>query len=221
MQQYCSQSEVSLCTLLSFNKDVFIMNKIYLIVTATQCRYTSAHILNRCTCVAAATELEAATVALTNQPEQAYIFWIEVCQPQIHLFTLDKTMFVQQLFNVWQDLAAEATGHDTEWSYPISIDRLAQALHITPRILIVLLANLMQPELEVGLNGTLTFHQPPIQKGVEVDIHKLDQTQVYKAQLEPSENCFSQKRLLNSISNQFNDQLNNQQGFIHAALNPV
>ncbi|MBD3886803.1 hypothetical protein IFO70_34770 [Phormidium tenue FACHB-886] len=176
------------------------MNKIYLIVTATQCRYTSAHILNRCTCVTAATELEAATVALTDQPEQTYIFWLEVCQPQIHLFTLDQAMFVQQLFNVWQDLAAEATGRDTEWSYPILVDRLAQALHLTPKILVVLLANLTQPELEVGLNDTLTFHQPPIQGYTPAVIQEFYRIQVSGlARLKPSENCLSQKCSLAQI----------------------
>jgi hypothetical protein len=114
-------------------------------------------------------------------------------------------MFIQQLFNVWQDLAAEATGHDTEWSYAISIDRLAQALHLTPKILVVLLANLAQPELEVGLNGTLTFHQPPTQSDIGGNHSGILSHSSLLTRLKPSENCLSQKRSLTLI----NDQSNN------------
>lgn len=137
------------------------MKKIYWIKTATQCEYTSAHFVNQCACVMAASELEAAAIALSAQPEQTYIFWIE-CHPQICLLTLAQAAFIQQTFSVWQDLAADATGHDTEWGYPISIECLAQALHILPEVLTVLLANLTQPELELCLAETaLTFHHPP------------------------------------------------------------
>lgn len=50
--------------------------------------------------------------------------------------------YVLALFNTWQDLAAEATGHDTEWGYPIKVDRLSQVLQIPERTLIALLTNL-------------------------------------------------------------------------------
>jgi hypothetical protein len=145
------------------------MKKIYLIKTATQCQYTSAHMIDRCTCVLAATELEAAVIAFSNseahalnsQPGQTYIFSIE-CQPQICQFTVDPAMLLQGTFNIWQDLAREATGHDTEWGYPISIKSIADAFHISPKVLAVLLANLTQPELELCLTETaLTFHYPP------------------------------------------------------------
>lgn len=145
------------------------MKKIYLIKTATRCRYTSAHIIKQCAWVLAATELEAAAIAFSNseahafnsQSKQIYIFSIE-CHSQHCRFTFDPARLLQKMFNVWQDLAEEETGHDTEWGYPISIKRIARAFHISPKVLAVLLANLTQPELELCLARTaLMFHFPP------------------------------------------------------------
>lgn len=137
------------------------MKKIYLIKTATQCCYTSAHSIHQCVCVLADTELEAVAIAFNEQREQTYIFQIE-CDPQLCLFTVDPAMLIQSTFNVWQDLAAAATGHDTEWGYSISVESVAGALHIFPKLLTVLLANFTQPALELCLNRTaLTFHYPP------------------------------------------------------------
>ncbi|MBD1913204.1 MULTISPECIES: hypothetical protein [unclassified Leptolyngbya] len=65
------------------------------------------------------------------------------------------------MFDAWQDLAAEATGHDTEWGYPIRIDCLAQVLQIPESTLTILLTKLTQPELEWCSNNTaITFHYP-------------------------------------------------------------
>jgi hypothetical protein len=76
--------------------------------------------------------------------------------------TINHCACILAMFNAWQDLAAEATGHDTEWGYPIAIDCLAQALHISRETLIVLLVRLTQPELELCSNNTaIAFHYPP------------------------------------------------------------
>lgn len=138
------------------------MKKIYLIKTATQCCDTSAHIMHQCVWIWATNELEAVAIALNNQPEQTYIFRIEVCHPQLCVFSFNQATLIQATFNVWQDLAGEATGHDTEWGYPIATQSIAEAFHIPPNMLMVLLANLKQPELELCLTKTaLTFHSPP------------------------------------------------------------
>ena len=76
------------------------MNKIYWVITATQSQVGAAHRFNHCACVVAATGLEAVAIALHDQPEQAYIFWLEALQPQICLSILNKAVFMQQLFDV-------------------------------------------------------------------------------------------------------------------------
>jgi hypothetical protein len=71
-------------------------------------------------------------------------------------------VWLRVLFDAWQDLALEATGHDTEWGYPIAIDRLTQVLQIPEEVLTVLLTKLTQPELELCSDNTaMTFHYPP------------------------------------------------------------
>jgi hypothetical protein len=158
------------------------MNTLYLITAAIKQSDVPDSIFDERFCITSATELEAAAIALSEQPEQTYI-WLKACQPQVCLFALNQVLFVQQLFSAWQDFAAEATGHDTEWSYLIPIACLAQTLHLPSEILIVLLESLTQPELELGLNNTLTFHQPPRQainqqsrNSTELNVVKQDYT---------------------------------------------
>ena len=68
---------------------------------------------------------------------------------------------MQQLFQIWQDLAHEATGHDTEWDYPIALERIAQKLRSTKYHLIQHLTQYHSPALELlSHNTALTFHYP-------------------------------------------------------------
>lgn len=61
------------------------MNKLYLITTATQHQPTAAHLLHDRLCVFAATELEAAAIALSDQPDDTYIFKLEIYYPKLRL----------------------------------------------------------------------------------------------------------------------------------------
>lgn len=68
---------------------------------------------------------------------------------------------LQQVFHTWQDLANEATGHDTEWGYPIALDRIAQKLNITERRLFQQLIQQSPSCIELlWPHAALTFHYP-------------------------------------------------------------
>ncbi|HEY9659007.1 MAG TPA: hypothetical protein V6C65_11185 [Allocoleopsis sp.] len=68
---------------------------------------------------------------------------------------------ISKLFQIWQDLANEATGHDTEWDYPIFLDRIAQELKTTKHRLIQQLAQHPIPSLELlAKDNALTFRYP-------------------------------------------------------------
>lgn len=72
------------------------MNNIYLITTAIQPNHTAAHAVNGRACVIATTELEAVAIALTGQPDETYILWLEIYYPQT-LFILDR---IAQAFGI-------------------------------------------------------------------------------------------------------------------------
>ena len=68
---------------------------------------------------------------------------------------------LQKLFQIWQDLANEVTGHDTEWDYPISLDRIAQESAIPKHRLMQQLIQNSSPALELLPEvNSLTFHYP-------------------------------------------------------------
>lgn len=145
------------------------MKTIYIMTTATQeCvkaeNVIPSHTINGYYAIAAETELEAAAKVLAGKPDRTYILDISVLQPtdpRIILTTDLVSISIQRLFAVWQDLSAEATGHDTEWSYPISLAYIAQALGIHEYSLIGQLCQLERSELELILDtAALTFHAP-------------------------------------------------------------
>lgn len=71
-----------------------------------------------------------------------------------------RRIFIQRLFQVWQDLAHEATGHDTEWDYPVPLAQVGQALGIKEDF-VLQLAQQETPELELlPRAAALTFHYP-------------------------------------------------------------
>lgn len=68
---------------------------------------------------------------------------------------------IQRLFEVWQDLAYETTGCNTEWGHPILLDDIVQALGITNHGLLQQLAQQKMLELElISGDSAMTFHNP-------------------------------------------------------------
>lgn len=66
------------------------MNNLYLITTAIKQSHIPYPMFNGCFCITSPTELEAAAIALANQPENTYIFSIEVYLAQKYLRVFQK-----------------------------------------------------------------------------------------------------------------------------------
>jgi hypothetical protein len=64
------------------------MKNLYLITTAIQPSHTPHPLVNGRFCIMSPTELKAAAIALTGQPDGTYIFSIEVYLPQRYLHPL-------------------------------------------------------------------------------------------------------------------------------------
>jgi hypothetical protein len=66
------------------------MNNLYLITTAIKQNHVPYSVCNGRFCITSTTELEAAAIALANQPKNTYIFSIEVYLAQKYLHILHK-----------------------------------------------------------------------------------------------------------------------------------
>ncbi|MBD3886807.1 hypothetical protein IFO70_34790 [Phormidium tenue FACHB-886] len=69
------------------------MNNLYLITTAIEQSHSPHPILNKRFCISTTTELDAAAIALANQPDHTFIFSVEVyLSPKyLHALHSDRT----------------------------------------------------------------------------------------------------------------------------------
>lgn len=67
------------------------MNNLYLITTAMKQSHVSYPVFNGRFCITATTELEAAAIALADQPDNTYIFSIEVYLAQKYFHVLQQS----------------------------------------------------------------------------------------------------------------------------------
>ncbi|HEY9643953.1 MAG TPA: hypothetical protein V6C57_25910 [Coleofasciculaceae cyanobacterium] len=89
------------------------MNNLYLITTAIEQSNSPHPILNGRFCIATSTELEAAALALANQPDQAFIFSIEVYLPQryLHAFHSGRTASLLHSSSLWDTTGRKRKRH--------------------------------------------------------------------------------------------------------------